>query len=119
MSVEDDAIGTEIERIMLLDTATVYTDQGSPDGLYDVVVKAGLKCRVASIGRRQLSATTADRAELAALRLLFWERAYAMPANMQIDVGGERWNVNSDTYTARRGPGGGVIQHNAEMTRAE
>jgi len=95
--------------------ATVYT--AASDGGFTVSAKTGLACRLCHLSASEL-ATSAERDELAARRVLLWDPAYTMPDYAQVLIGGDRWNVAQGTATAPRGPSGTVIFRRAIVVRA-
>lgn len=96
-------------------TATVYTPSGTT-GAYTVVDKTGLACRLA------LSSVSTDmgpsRAEADGARRLLWDPDYVMPEEAQVEVDGERWNIQAGTLAAPRDLTGGVVYRRAEVTKA-
>jgi hypothetical protein len=95
-------------------TAAVY--QRGTTGAFDTLVYAGVRCRLAHV-RGGNSAP--ERAELLALRQLLWEPGYVMPEHqIQVEVGGLRWNPTPGTYGALRGPSGTVVYRRCDVTRA-
>ena len=99
----------------LLDSlATVYT-QGVGGG-YTVSAKTNLAARLSTVSAK--GATSApDRAELAAVRQLFWDPSYTMPTYCQVEIGGVRWNVVPNTIAAPT-KGGVVIYCSCDVVRA-
>lgn len=76
-------------------TASVYASSDD----FTAAVKTGLKVRLAHLSTAG-APTAADRAELAALRRLYWAEAYAMPEGAQVEVEGRRWNTIRGTFAA-------------------
>jgi hypothetical protein len=100
----------------LIQTATVYTENPTT-GIFDVVAKTGLPCRLAHIDR-QPAATAPDRAEFAAMRNMLWEPGYVLPETAQVDVEGVRWNPVAGTFGAMKGPSGAVTYRRCDVRRA-
>ncbi len=99
---------------MLDSTATVYT-QGVGGG-YTVSAKTGLACRLSTVSAK--GATSApDRAELAAIRQLFWDPSYTMPTYCQVEIGGVRWNPIPATIAAPT-KGGAVVFRVCDVVKA-
>lgn len=95
-------------------TATVRTPNAS-NGRFDVTATTGLECRlVRSVG----GASAVDRAEIAASGTLLWDASYVMPAQAQVEVSGERWNVVRGTEALLRGPTGTSHHRRALVERA-
>lgn len=93
--------------------ATVY---GEGPSTYDQVLRANLACRLAHISAGGASSTS-QRGELLSMRRLIWDPSYVMPENVQIDVGGTRWQVTAGTFGAYRGPSGQVAYRAADVVR--
>ena len=101
--------------IGLIDSAAVYTADAT--GAFTVVVLAALPCRLALVSSD--SGPTGDaRSELASRRRLLWGPDYAMPEAVQLEVAGEKWNVEAGTLAAVRGVNGSVVYRRAEVVRA-
>lgn len=97
-------------------TATVYTEGAG--GAFTVVAKVNLGCRLSTISGRGAT-TTVDRAELLAMRQLFWDPSYDMPECCQIEIDGVRWNPQPGTFVAPTRPIGGIIAYRAcDVVRA-
>jgi hypothetical protein len=94
--------------------ATVYTPDGA--GAFTVVAKLSLPCRLSIVGVDTVAAGDA-RAEAAGARRLLWGADYDMPTSAQVQVDGERWNVQPETVAAVRGPSGGVVYRRADAVR--
>lgn len=99
-----------IKRAVLTMRATVYSRTNNT-GPYNLPVKTGLACRLDTVNM-QPAATSANRADLAALRTFSWDVAYDMPATgVQIEVtspahyAGQRWNPQSGTQKPAIPPG--------------
>lgn len=95
---------------------TVYTADPTT-GAFTVQAQASLACRVVHLATSG-AATGEERAELAKRRVLMWDASYVMPANAQVLVGGERFNILEGTDSAPRGPSGAVVYRRAEAVRA-
>ena len=76
-------------------TATVYV----PTDGYAVAVKSNLRVRLGHLSTAG-AATAVERAELAALRRLYWTEDYAMPEGARVEVDGRRWNTIRGTFAA-------------------
>jgi hypothetical protein len=86
--------------------ANVYTPNGS-DGDYTVLDRSNLACRLALVG---VSADAApERDEASGKRLLLFDPAYTMPARVQVEVAGSRWNVEEGTDAYPTGAAGSVV----------
>lgn len=96
-------------------TCTVY-GENAVTGMYDTVLRSGLKCRFVHITLRP-AATGDARAELAAMRHVQWEAGYVMPENVQLEQSGVRWQPRPGTFSAWRGPAGTVIRRSADAVR--
>lgn len=83
----------------LVDRATVYTENPST-GVYDVVLKENLRCRLSHVGGGQ---SVAERAELAEIRHLEFDIAFEMPEDCEILIDGQRWNPSAGTFGRARG----------------
>lgn len=96
-------------------TCTVYTPNGTT-GAYDVVAVSGMACRLA------LASVSGDmgpsRAEADGTRRLLWGPDYTMPETAQVEVDGERWNIQAGTLAAPRDLSGAAVYRRAEVTRA-
>lgn len=86
----------------LRDRATVYIPNGG-NGVYDVVVKENLRCKIKHISGGD---TLMDRAELAAIRRLVWDFDYLMPEDCEVLIRGQRWNPQPNTMGSFRGTNG-------------
>jgi hypothetical protein len=95
-------------------TATVYTEGAG--GNHTTVARSGLRCRLAHVNR-QPAATSAERAELAALRNMLWEPGYVLPETAQVEVDGVRWNPIPGTFGALRGPSSAVVYRRCDLIR--
>lgn len=93
-------------------SASVYTPNGT-DGEYTVLVKSGLRCRLALVGVAGDDAP--ERVEFSGRRRLLFEAGYVMPLRAQIEVEGVRWNVVEGTVVYPTGPGGGVEYGRGEV----
>lgn len=95
--------------------ATVYTPSVST-GVYTVLAKSGLACRLA------LTSVSGDmgpsRAEDDGTRRLLWDPDYTMPEEAQVEVDGERWNIRAGTLAAPRDLSGAVVYRRAEVKKA-
>lgn len=96
-------------------TATIYTEHAST-GLYSVVDRSDLACRLVhvDIGGAQSGGA---RAELAALRSMLFEPDYVMPETAQVEVSGIRWQPVAGTFGAFRGPSGTVEYRRCDVVR--
>lgn len=96
-------------------TCTVYTPDPTT-GAYTVTATSGLACRLA------LASVSGDmgpsRSEAAGTRRLLWGADYTMPETAQVEVDGERWNIQAGTLAAPRDLSGAVVYRRAEVTRA-
>jgi hypothetical protein len=102
--------------IGLIDSATVYTPQAAT-GAYTVLAKSGLACRLTII-QRNAGETSDERESIAGKRLLLWDGSYAMPDPAQVEINGERWNLDEGTSSELRGPRGETIYRRGVATRA-
>jgi hypothetical protein len=78
--------------------ATIYA-RTPPSGRYSTVVKQNLQCRLVPLNVQAPQAAGA-RAELMAIRDLFWDASYVMPENVQVLVDGTRWQPQAGTFTS-------------------
>lgn len=101
--------------IGLTQSATVYTEDPST-GAFTVTARSNLACRLFHVPR-QPAATSAERAELGAIRNLHYDPAYTLPEGCQIEVDGVRWNVMTGTEGDVK-PFGAVIQRRADLVQA-
>jgi hypothetical protein len=101
---------------MMSDSADVYTADLAT-GRYTVLAQADLPCRLAVI--RPGTTSAPERAELAAMRRLYWGPDYAMPDYAQVEINSERWNVVQGTVTAPTWLDGTVINYQCDVVRAE
>jgi hypothetical protein len=85
--------------IGLVDRATVYTEN-PVTGVYDVVAKQNLRCRLEHVGGGQ---TVAARAELMQIRHLVFDIAYEMPEDCEVLIDGTRYNPQAGTFARHRG----------------
>ena len=99
-----------IKRAVLTMRATVYTRTANT-GPYNRSVAVGLACRLDTVNI-QPAATSANRADLAAMRTFMWDVDYALPeTGVQIEVtspahyAGQRWNPVSGTRRPSIPPG--------------
>ena len=97
-------------------TADIYTPASST-GAYTVLAKSGLVCRLAYVEQGG-SGIGGERADIGTKRRLLWQEAYVVPANAQILLDGQRWNVKDGTYGALRGPAGDVVYRRCEVVEA-
>jgi hypothetical protein len=103
----------DIERTWA-ETATVYVRGAG--GQYTTVVRTGLLYSLTSIGGT--ATTMAERAELAAARVLKWTADYTMPDNAQVEIAGRRWNVRRETVDLRKArPGPHPLYWMADVVR--
>jgi hypothetical protein len=98
-------------------TASVYTEDPT-DGDFSVLATSGLRCQLAHVSGG--SATTApDRAELAAMRVLYFDPSYSLPSDhCQVEVRGERWNVLAGTVTEQRNVSDVLVYRRCDLMRA-
>jgi hypothetical protein len=107
-------IGASLNRIVLRQVltmrATVWARTGGT-GPYNSAVKMDLACRLDTLDLHP-GATSSQRAELAALRSLFWDTAYDLPEQgVQVEIispanyAGQRWNVIAGTRRPEIMPG--------------
>jgi hypothetical protein len=92
-------------------TMTIYTEDSA--GRYLTVAASGVRCRLYPIGAG--GATGPARAELAALRRLFWEPPTIISEHAQIEVDGTRYNVIAGTVQERFGPTGTLSHYEGEV----
>ena len=98
-------------------TASVYT-AAPVGGVFSVLVKSGLRCQLAHAGGTASSAP--ERAELAAVRVLYWDAAYTLPTEyVRVVVAGEAWNVVAGTVTEQRDERDILQYRKADLTRAD
>ena len=98
--------------------ATVYTRASG--GAYTVVAKAELPCLLQAADQ-QPAASGPQRAELADLRMLYYDPDYALPEAAQVAASAEpgvRWNVVAGSVRPEVGPGGVVVMRRCEVRRA-
>lgn len=96
-----DGLGAELADLMT-DTATVYAQATVAPRAYTQAVKTDLVCLLTEISTgRDTAQTAGSRAELAALRELYWVGSYVMPRNVRLQLNGqpERWMVIDQTVT--------------------
>ena len=94
--------------------AVVYARGAPPDSEYTVVLQASLPCRLSHISSTGVGI---ERVELAAMRRMLWGPEYAMPEDVEIVVGSERWATVRGTFAALRGPTGQVIYRRCDVIR--
>lgn len=90
----------------LVDRANVYTENAS--GVYDVVAKQNLRCRIEHLGGGN---TVQERADMAELRHIVWEIGYEMPEDCELQLvnrvtsapEGPRYNPMPGTFARYRG----------------
>lgn len=98
-------------------TATVYTPHATT-GAYTVLAKSGMDCRLAIRGERSSGATAAEeRAELVARRRLLWDEDYTMPEDAQVEIDGERWNIQKGTVDKLTGLDDVVIYRRCDLVK--
>jgi hypothetical protein len=96
-------------------TASVYT-AAPVGGAFSVLAKSGLRCQLAHVGGAATSAP--ERAELAAVRVLYFDPAYSLPSDhCQVEVRGERWNVVPGTVTDQRDQRDVLCYRKCDLTR--
>ena len=95
--------------------ATILTTGAG--GAFTVSVKSNLACRLCHLAAAP-GATSQERDELAARRMLLFDPAYSMPDFAQVDIGGEKWNIVQGTAIAPRGPSGAIAFRRVDVTRA-
>ncbi len=97
----------------MTDVARVYGRNAS--GRYTVTVKESLPCRISEANFRDSAG--ADRAELAALRRLYWIENYEMPADavVQLNATDRRWNVRPETVRTLSQPDGGMAHWECDI----
>jgi hypothetical protein len=113
-----------IVRSILTMRATIYSRTNNT-GPYNLAVKTGLACRLDTVNM-QPAATSANRADLAAIRTFAWDAEYTLPATgVQIEVtspahyAGQRWNVQAGTQKPAIPPGfDGPIYIEVDVRRA-
>lgn len=117
-------INAAIVRSVLTMRATIYTRTNNT-GPYNNAVKTGLACRLDTVNV-QPAATSASRADLAALRTFMWDVTYNLPdTGAQIEVtapahyAGQRWNIQAGTRRPAIPPGfDGPIAIECDVRRA-
>lgn len=99
-----------ITRSVLTMVCTVY-GRTNNTGPYNAVLKSGLACRLDTVNI-QPAATSSQRADLAALRVLMYDPTYTLPdQGVQIEVtspahyAGQRWNPVNGTRRPAIPPG--------------
>ena len=98
-------------------TATVYVEDPAT-GAFTVLSRANLPCRLSTVSARN-AASSGDRAELLALRSLLWPAAYDLPERCQIEIAGERWNPQIESFAAPTWPvTGAVVYRSVDVVRA-
>lgn len=98
-------------------TASVYTPHATT-GAYTVLAKSGLRCRLAIRGRVQPGVDASEeRAELVGSRRLLWDEAYAMPETAQVEIDGQRWNVQAGTVDVLTGLDETVIYRRCDLIK--
>jgi hypothetical protein len=105
-------------------TASFYGRTGN--GGFTTLLRAGVACRLAHVSR-QPAATSANRAELAAMRNLMWDPAYAPSSEtFRVVVDGvtgpdgstpAQWQPVAGTLATMRGPDGSPIYRKADVRR--
>lgn len=99
-------------------TASVYT-AAPVGGAFSVLAKAGLRCQLAHIGRSP-GASGPERAELAGVRVLYWDPAYTLPSeHVRIVVAGQAWNVVAGTVTEQADERNVLQYRKADLVRGE
>lgn len=93
--------------------ATVYIPNAT-DGDFTTVAKSNLACRLAYI-QQGGSDIGGEREDIGQRRRLLWAEDYTMPAEAQIDVDSERFNVLAGTFGSVRGPNGSVVYRRCEV----
>ena len=95
---------------------TVYLPN-STDGQYTEIDTQAIKCRLA-ITDRAGTAVASERGNVGTDRRLIWSANYAMPNEAQVEICGERWNVEPGTYAAVTGPDFKTVHyHRCEVTK--
>jgi len=98
-------------------TLTVYT--AAADGRFTAVVQADVPCRLAGLGIAN-AVTAAERADLAAWRLLYWDTSYALPEDtVQLRIGGVSWNPVAGTYEAMDVGADEIVYRRCQVVRAD
>lgn len=95
--------------------ADVYTPDPTT-GAYTVTATSALACRLALLSPS--GDMGPSRSEAAGTRRLLWGADYVMPETAQVEVDGERWNIQAGTLAAPRDLSGSVAYRRAEVTRA-
>jgi len=99
------------------DQLTVYAP--AADGTFTTVVQADVPCRLARLGLAN-AVTAAERADLAAWRLLYWDTSYVLPEDtVQLRVAGVCWNPVAGTYEAMDVGDGEIVYRRAQVVRAD
>jgi hypothetical protein len=85
-------------------------------GRYDLLLKAGLACKLTHI-----SATGAgdQRALLLATRRLIWDPAYVMPENTQVVIDGINWRAARGTFATYQAEDGTALYRACDVTRQD
>lgn len=98
----------------LLDrTAEVYLETDD----FVAPVKTGLRCRLGNIDANG-AVTGNERAQLLALRRLFWTPDYFMPEGAQVAIDGQRWNTMRGSFAAVDGAVTGPLYRSCDVQRA-
>jgi len=99
------------------DTLTVYT--AAADGRFTTVVQAGVPCRLAALGLAN-AVTAAERADLAAWRLLYWDTSYELPEDtVQLRIASVSWNPVAGTYEAMDVGEDEIVYRRCQVVRAD
>lgn len=98
---------------LLTDVATIYGRATS--GRSTVVTKASLPCRVSTANFHD--AAGADRAELAAVRTLYWVEDYELAPDAVVQINGSdrRWNVRPETIRRIAQPDGSLAHWECDL----
>lgn len=100
---------------LMTETATVWGENNTT-GAHDVALVTGLRCRLAHVSLQPASSGF-QRAELAAIRELYWEPSYVMPETAVLEVNGARWNVRAGTFGAFKDEAGVVQYRHCDVER--
>jgi len=95
----------------LWEQATVYGP--AANGAYTQVLRSALACRRAD---PQPALPAPDRATDVEGRVLYYDAAYAMPRQAQVEVGGVRYQVVPGSDVPWPGPGGVIVYRRCQLT---
>lgn len=100
---------------LMRDRANVYGADNT--GRYTLLLKENLKCAVEHIS----GGTTAnDRQDMLRIRRFRFDARYFMPDyDVQIEVHGKRWNIQSGTLASVPGPFGGNFERACDIVEVK